>query len=59
MVRSALFVSLLATITGAIARGAGQASKIVPGAYIFEFENDHVSYSLDQWHIAIDLRAWK
>ncbi|KAM0452776.1 hypothetical protein ACHAO4_005195 [Trichoderma viride] len=41
MVRSALFVSLLATITGAIARGSGQASKIVPGAYIFEFENDH------------------
>ncbi|KAH6606996.1 hypothetical protein Trco_006149 [Trichoderma cornu-damae] len=40
MVRSALFVSLLATISGAVARGSGQASKVVPGAYIFEFEND-------------------
>lgn len=53
MVRSALFVSLLATITGAIARGSGHASKIVPGAYIFEFENDHVSDSLGHWHIAM------
>jgi hypothetical protein len=43
MVRSALFVSLLATLSGVIARGSGQASKIVPGAYIFEFENDQVS----------------
>jgi hypothetical protein len=43
MVRSALFVSLLATITGAVARGSGHASNIVPGAYIFEFETDHVS----------------
>ena len=51
MVRSALFVSLLATITGAIARGSGHTSKIVPGAYIFEFENDHVSYSLGDWHV--------
>ncbi|KAF3074697.1 Minor extracellular protease vpr [Trichoderma lentiforme] len=40
MVRSALFVSLLATISGVIARGSGQTSKVVPGAYIFEFEND-------------------
>lgn len=43
MVRSALFVSLLATISGVIARGSGQTSKVVPGAYIFEFENDQVS----------------
>ncbi|PTB75520.1 subtilisin-like protein [Trichoderma longibrachiatum ATCC 18648] len=38
MVRSALFVSLLATFSGVIARGSGHGSKVVPGAYIFEFE---------------------
>lgn len=53
MVRSALLVSLLATITGVVARGSDRAPKIVPGAYIFEFENDHVSSSLGQWYIAM------
>lgn len=43
MVRSALFVSLLATLSGAIARSSGHGSKIVPGAYIFEFEDSQVS----------------
>lgn len=58
MVRSALLVSLLATFSGVIARGSGQASRVVPGAYIFEFENDQVSLARPLAPVSC-LRLWQ
>lgn len=46
MVRTSLFVSLAAAATSALAAGAHDKAivkTVVPGAYIFELEEGHVS----------------
>lgn len=48
MVRTSLFVSLLAAAASTLAADPAKIVKtVVPGAYIFELEDGHVSVSLD------------